>query len=494
MDYRTLDALRQNHPAWKLLKADHAALIASFLFRTFIKPNVRTFLESELVLKLEDYLFHLRRELGQQEFPLAASGYLENWCSDKHAWLRKYYASDGDEPSFDLTPATEQAIDWLSSLSQRPFIGTESRLLTVFELLRQLAEGTETDPAARVAELERRRARIDSEIDRIRAGVVPLFDATGVRERFLQITGTAQGLLSDFRAVEQNFRSLDRAARERIATWEGGKGDLLVEIFGQRDAIADSDQGRSFRAFWDFLMSPERQEELSTLLEKVFALDAVRELKPDRRILRVHYDWLAAGEVTQRTVAKLSAELRRYLDDKAWLENRRIMEILHQIEAHALHVRDRLPEGMFMELDDLAPDVDLTMDRPLFAPPLRPTIEDAVAPTGAEDIPADALFDRVFVDKERLAAQIWRALQRRDQVSLSQVIEANPLEHGLAELVAYLGLASDDANAIIDEQQRQTIVWTDDTGRSRQATMPLVIFARTKDFFGDASGAQRGRS
>ena len=118
MDYRTLDTLRQNHPAWKLLKADHAALIASFLFRTFIQPNVRTFLESELVLKLEDYLFHLRRELGEQEFPLAASGYLDNWCSDKHAWLRKYYASDSDEPSFDITPATEQAIDWLSSLSQ----------------------------------------------------------------------------------------------------------------------------------------------------------------------------------------------------------------------------------------------------------------------------------------------------------------------------------------------------------------------------------------
>ena len=201
----------------------------------------------------------------------------------------------------------------------------------MFELLRQLAEGTETDPAARVAELERRRTRIDREIARIKTGIVPIIDATGVRERFLQITGTAQGLLSDFRAVEQNFRTLDRAARERIATWEGGKGDLLVEIFGQRDAIADSDQGRSFRAFWDFLMSPERQEELSALLEKVFALDAVRELKPDRRILRVHYDWLAAGEVTQRTIAKLSAELRRYLDDKAWLENRRIMEILVQV-------------------------------------------------------------------------------------------------------------------------------------------------------------------
>ena len=48
---------------------------------------------------------------------------------------------------------------------------------------------------------------------------------------------------------------------ERIATWEGGKGVLLEEIFGNRDAIVDSDQGKTFPAFWDFLMSPARQEE-----------------------------------------------------------------------------------------------------------------------------------------------------------------------------------------------------------------------------------------
>jgi hypothetical protein len=36
MDYETLNSLRQNHPAWKLLRAGHAALIASFLHRTYI--------------------------------------------------------------------------------------------------------------------------------------------------------------------------------------------------------------------------------------------------------------------------------------------------------------------------------------------------------------------------------------------------------------------------------------------------------------------------
>jgi hypothetical protein len=78
----------------------------------------------------------------------------------------------------------------------------------------------------------------DAEIARIRG--------SGVRERFLQITDAARALLYNFRAVEQNFRDLDRAVRERI---EGGKGALLDEVLGDRDAISDSDQGKSFRAF-----------------------------------------------------------------------------------------------------------------------------------------------------------------------------------------------------------------------------------------------------
>lgn len=41
LDYATLEQLRQNHPAWRLLCAHHAPLVAAFLHRVFIVPNVR---------------------------------------------------------------------------------------------------------------------------------------------------------------------------------------------------------------------------------------------------------------------------------------------------------------------------------------------------------------------------------------------------------------------------------------------------------------------
>lgn len=478
MDYFTLEALRRNHPAWRLLMADHGPLIASFLYQSFMQPNVRTLAQQALASRLEDLLYHLRERLGDTAFPKAAADYIDDWASDARGWLRKYYPGGSDEPHFDLTSAAEKAIDWLLSLRQRQFVGTESRLMTVFELLRQMAEGTETDPETRIAELERRKGRIEAEIREIREGRLNLMDPTQVKDRFLQMAATARGLLADFREVEQNFRILDRGTRERIATWEGGKAQLLDEIFGNRDAIADSDQGKSFRAFWDFLMSPERQEELSALLESVFGLGAVRELNPDERLLRIHYDWLEAGEVAQRTVARLSEQLRRYLDDQAWLENRRIMQLIREVEGHALAIRERSPEGTFMPLDEPAPDIDLAMDRPLFAPPLKPSIREQILLEGNEEVSVDALFEQVYVDKARLAAHVRRALQTRDQISLADLVADRPVEQGLAELVAYLSLAADNGKAVIDDSMTETISWADDAGRRRRATLPLVVFRR----------------
>ncbi|MBN1278591.1 MAG: DUF3375 domain-containing protein, partial [Chlorobiaceae bacterium] len=336
LDYTTLELLRQNHPAWRLLRAQHAPLVASFLHRVFIVPNVRILSQADLVEALEDELFSLRQQHGADLFPGTAQNYLNDWADNEKGWLRKFYQEGTDEPHFDLTPATEKALTWLEGLTERAFVGTESRLITLFELLRQMSTGSQADPEVRIAELQERRQEIDAEIERILAGEISMLDDTALKDRFQQFLQLARDLLSDFREVEHNFRILDRRVRERIALWEGSKGALLEEIMGERDAIADSDQGKSFRAFWDFLMSQSRQEELSLLLQTVLDLPPIVTMRPDSRLRRVHYDWLEAGEHTQRTVARLSEQLRRFLDDKAWLENRRIMDILRGIETRAL--------------------------------------------------------------------------------------------------------------------------------------------------------------
>lgn len=477
MDYLTLETLRDKHPAWRLLRAVQAPLIASFLHRTFVVPNVREMEQPQLIEKLEDELFQLAEQNQIDAKDRQPSELLTRWT--ENGWLRKFYREGSDEPYFDLTPATEKAIAWLVSLTKRSFVGTESRLLTVFELLKQIVEGTETDPDVRIAELKKRRAEITAEIERLSEGHISLLGETAVKERFEQFQVIARELLSDFREVEQNFRGLDRRAREQIARWDGGRGELLEQLLGERDQIGDTDQGRSFRAFWDFLMSQSRQEELTDLLDRVLALPSVCQLRPDGRLKRVHYDWLEAGDHTQRTVAQLSQQLRRFLDDAALLENKRIMELMHSIEKRALDVRLAVPEGEFISIPLPSAEIELPMERPLYTPPIKPRIKEIAADADEANVDTASLFAQIVVDKDALRRHIRQSLQQRPQVTLSQLVAWRPLEHGLAELLSYLELASGAMfYTAIDDSVEETIPWQAANGIFRRATLPRVIFSR----------------
>jgi molybdopterin-guanine dinucleotide biosynthesis protein A len=462
-----------------LLAADSAALVASFLHRVFITPNVRVMAQADLVEALNDTLYGLRERLGDKAHPKPALEYLNDWAANDKGWLRKFYPPGSDEPHFDLTPATERALAWLVSLSDRAFVGTESRLLTLFDLLKQMSEGSDTNPETRLQELHKRRDEIDAEIALVVSGNMPLLDDTALKDRFQQFTGLARDLLTDFREVEHNFRTLDRRVRERIALWTGSKGELLQDILGERDAISDSDQGKSFRAFWDFLMSQQRQEELTTLLDRVLSLPPVAALSPDARLRRVHYDWLEAGEHAQRTVAQLSQQLRRFLDDQAWLENRRIMDVLHSIEAQALALRDAPPLGTVQSIAALTPSVDLPLERPLYSPATKTVLNTTALEAGDDDLDAGALFSQVRVDIAALASHIRQSLQTKRQISLAELLQARPLQQGLGELVAYLQLASRAAQSVVDEDTLETVAWTTAEGCVRTAKLPRVIFVRT---------------
>jgi len=475
MEYEYLLSLRK-HPAWRLLTADSAPLIISFFHSVFIQANRRAIKADELTARLDDYLYQLRHVYGDELFPRKPSDYLDAWASGEQAFLRKYYPEKSDEAEYDLTPASEKVIGWLSSLEQKRFVGTESRLLTIFRLLRDIVQEASADPEEQIRELEKRKQEIESEIARIRGGQVKPPDNTRTRERFLEAEDTYRRLLSDFRQIEENFRRLDRKTRAHIATSDQPKGELLDEIFGEEDTIRDSDQGRSFRAFWSYLMSAASQEELDRLLKQVLVLPEIREMSPDKGLGRIRFNLLDAGAKVNETCALLVEQLRRFLDDKAWLENRRIMTIIRHIEKDAVATRQLPPaESDFVSLDHIRPQIDLPMTRGLFRPSRRPVVDDRPE-AGEADFDTPALYDQHFVDEWLLTERIRKALRSRSQISLEQLCEIYPIEKGLSEVIAYLHLASKDDAALVDPDTTRPLAWTDSDGRRRIAHMPLVIF------------------
>lgn len=475
MPFDELVHLRQEHPAWRLLRADNAALVLSFLGRVFVDGNAGALPAEELASQLDDDLYALNERLGAGAFPRPAAAYLDEWSSAERGWLRKYYPPGSDEPYYDLASAVEKTLLWVGELPPREFIGTESRLNTIFELLRQMVFGADDDPEVRLAELRRRRQAIDQEIAAVERGEITVLDSVAQRDRYQQFARTARELLADFREVEENFRRLDRSLREQIAGWSGSKGDLLDEALANRRSISESDQGRSFQAFYDFLLSYSRQGELTDLLERLVGIQGLD--NQDSRLARIHFDWIDASERTQSTVRLLSEQLRRFLDDKVWLENRRVIDLLRSIEAQALELRHEAGPPLQVEIDDMAVTVGLPMERPLARQKSAVSLAEQQVEEGDDEVDLTSMLDQLHVDREQLARHVLTLLAHRDQVALGEVVAREPLQQGLAELIGYLSLDKAGLEVVFDEQRRERVAWSTE-GIERMADLPAVTFAR----------------
>lgn len=478
--------LKQEHAALRLLNADTAPLVISFLHQIFIVPNRRAISYSELLSLLEDYLYHLGH------YPRSAKEYLNEWTSHETPYLRKYYPRHSDEPEIDLMPAVEKVIEWLQGLEQKQFVGTESRLLTLFQILEDTVKNTEIDPEAKIQELMQQKSAIDNEINDIKKGLIRTYDETQIKERFYQAEDIARKLLSDFRQVEFNFRKLDRETREKIAISEKSKGELLTEIFSKHDVIRDSDQGKSFKAFWEFLMSPDRQQSLMQLLAALYDLPEVKALSPDELLAKITYYLLEAGEKVYKTNNLLAEQLRKYLDDQAFLENKRILLLIKEIEKIAVDQKNYqgnyqkyyqknhyTKERYFSDLPDAKPSFDLVMSKTLFSPPKAPKITVNSLEDGKAEIALDALFEQTHIDETLLWRHINHCLENHSQVTLKQVLLEHPVQEGLAEVVTYVKLACQDGRSVIQHDEIESIPWYNRAGEARTLRVPKIIFTKS---------------
>lgn len=478
LDYDYFAQLRSQNPAWRLLCAESAPLMLSFFNRVFIEANARVISEAELTEKLEDELFFLHETYGEDTLTRGAQEYLKEWSEPEKGWLRRFYAPNADGPYFDLTPSAEKAVAWAISLRRNTFVGTESRLMIIFDLLRQIVESGEQNAEVLLAEATKKRDALTAEMEKIRNGNIARLDDTAVRERFQQFSSMARELLSDFREVEYNFRALDRDVRRKIALANLGKGEILDEVLTQSDSIEESDQGKSFKAFSDFLLSASRQSELHEFLDRVFTMPVIQEMSYDRRLTRISDSWLDASDHTLMTMRQLTAQLRQFLDGHVWLENRRITEILQLISRKAVSLGE-MPSGNFMELSVPGVEINLPFERPMFVPTSRIVIDSHNILLADEADDTDLLFEQFYVDKAALMENIRVAMIGAKEVTLGHVLEKFPLTKGLAEVVAYMNIASKSKSAFFDDSAEETVTWPCADGARKRCILPRVIFTRS---------------
>lgn len=489
MDHDQLVFDLANAVSVKLLRTPHAPLLLSFLYREFKQSGRVTIPHSTLVETLDEYLETLRLD-HPDRYPGAAALYLRQWCDEEHRFLRRYHEANSDDPVYELTADTERALGWVQELHRSEFVGTESRFLRIFDLLREIVEMSTVNAADRLAQLEAQKAAIQAQIDAIQAsGQVQRSSSTQLKERFFDANDLARRLIADFREVEENFRAIARDVQKQQLQAGVSKGQIVGYVLDADIALKESDQGRSFYAFWQFLLSHSKQEELRVLLDKVYTLPDLPTAREDQQMVRqLKRRLIDAGSKIVDSNRRLAEQLRKLLDEQRLAEARRVQELIAEIKQAAIRLEQAWPEGAdFTEIDGL-PDVNLPMERQFWRPTIKTTFgetEIAIATADLEEANWAALFNQRHVDETRLRRNIDILLDQRPQVTLTEVLVTFPVQQGLAEVVTYLAIAAKNAQHTIEPTVREMVELRDETvvptgidgeQASRRITLPQIIF------------------
>lgn len=418
-----------------MLRAKNAPFILSFLYKVFKEGNITTISNTDLRNKLEGYLEDLDYNERDEEleantlwddYSVQASQYVEKWSNA--GFLSKYPNDDGED-LHELTSNSQKVINWIEDLRKPEFIGTNSRFKDIFFKLKEMIERSNADAEIRVAELEKKKWEIENEINLIRNGKAPIvFDDTDIRERFYDLNKMARELLSDFTEVEQNFDQIRKEIQRKYTERDVAKGTLLVYALDALDEIENKHQGKSFKAFWEFLMDDRKQQEFTELAEKLYQLLYERniEFNNDRFLKHLKRYLHASGRKVIDSNKRLSEKISRVLSEKNILERRRALELIGDIRQLAFLALDsRLKDDNFVEFED-EPNINL-VDRWELDDGSENNMTTKFPEGLAEAIQDKAdlklLFNQFAMDKRKLQLKIDAMLKDRTQVTLKQIVD-----------------------------------------------------------------------
>lgn len=482
MHYSEICELFQTSETVRLFRSDHAPMILGF-FHSLREENILVLPESDLIERLANFLEDidfLEVSEGNDNpqlsyFEAKAKQFIKRWTDQ--GYLRNDLDLEGTV-LYELTPESEKALQWLDSLKKREFVGTESRMKDIINRLRDLVENTNANPDSRLQELALKKAKIEQEMARIQQSQeVHTFDDYQIKSRFQEVNRLAQQLLSDFREVEGNFRELTRDIYHRHMELRGGKGQILRYAFDALDALKSTDQGKSFYAFWDFLLVTSGQEELQALTEKVYGLLDERAIDHKDAFLKHLRSYLhQAAQKVLESNDRMAERLSRIIVDKDPHESRKMKETFSRIKELAVKLASQdFSEENFFEIE-LRPHIFLPMERKLSLEPQefvdleQPELE----PDDFSEPPEvlDYLFNAFYVDKDQLRARVERMLDENPGVSLTELVRNHPIQQGLPEVFAYLHMSARREGV----NEKNTMLIPFDYEKKRALLMPEVRF------------------
>ncbi|MCS6712101.1 DUF3375 domain-containing protein [Brachybacterium sp. EF45031] len=460
---------------WRLLAATKAPAVLAILQAVFPAGD-RRLPRSELVARVATHLDLLRDE-GQAR---TAAEYTDDWV--REGYLTRRDDPQHTETTFEPSPATIDAIQFIASLQEHRPTTTESRLTLVLQQFDRLAQETETDRDVRLADLQRERARIEQQIRDLSEGELMLPSPEASLDRLRDVLQIAAELSGDFLQYREDLRAVDLHLREQILSPEGSRGEILEQLLAGDDLLGQSTVGRTFTAFFRMLNDPVQTRTAQDLVDRLLERDFARHLSRSERerLANVFSDLYEPAQEVLDVKTELYRSLARFVRSQDFRQHRVLLEALQEAQGLALAQKDEVPTRAPFPLE-------LELSRAQMASVAQHQLKDPTdpgAPAEAEVHDATVLSVEVLQDLVRtndidlvgLTEDVNRVLADDGQASIGQVLARRPARQGLASVIGLMFLATQNAQE--REGSTELVSWQELDGREYRARVPAFYFLR----------------
>lgn len=477
-------------PAIRLLRSPNAAWILEFLQQQFKRSGSITQTHSTLATQLQAHLWELgsglvddqrdhdqrdddQRDDDQSDIAAAeqadhlaqrtairkAEAYLATWCAKDCGWLKRFIDEQQTEPVYQLTADSELALAFVQKGTRdSSAIGTQSHLRSIVNLLNEVAAYDAETNADPMTNSQR--------------------DVALVREQFSLAVAQLEQLKSEFRAVEERFRSITRGVQQRLLAAEHSRGEILQFALDAEDVLKGGEHGASFFEFLKLVHNPTNQAQIADLVQKLTHLDVVADRYDELQSLRTMIpSLLTEAEKILRTTQHLSQVLRRLLDSRSTRHHQQLAQVLRDIRFQATALSQSPPLDVSAEVE-VELNIQVPFDRPFWsqAEPFADVELQLVEDDPHEyALALEQLIALERIDWQAMRRNISMATQLDNAVSLVDLLERFPIRIGTVELLGYLQIAHEDGHRI-DPLQTIDLPMDWDGARGRRLRLPQVEF------------------
>ena len=474
----------ETSPSVVLLRTRACHIIVEFLTSIFDESMVVSY--ENILSRLADFLNDNNVEIDEENdilfsdtYEEKAVKYIKKWTDS--GFLTNYRNEDG-EIYYELSSHSIKVLDWLYSLKREEYIGTESKFKSIITQLRELVEYTNEDREKRLQILEDKKMEIEHQIQRLRMGDdVKIFEEYEIIPRFQQISKLAKELLSDFKDVDDNFKNIIKDIYQKQIDPTLNKGGILQYTFDALDELKSSSQGKSFYAFWEFLLSRDMQNELEQLTNSLFSTLRERNIESDDRFLQNMVSHLyESGRKVYQTNDKMADKLSHIIRENNASRSDAAKHIVQEIKNSLIDISKTKgnPDISLTVEDEL--DINIPFERKITFEQ-NESIEYNQRPENYV-LDFDSLseigkvFCNVVIDRSIIERNLREVLKNKGQTTIAEVVNLHPLKQGLPELFAYFSILNHFSHKIINERKLEAITFNEKS--KKRIIIPEIIVSQ----------------